>query len=238
MPTSTIWPRPLRASRLYRAVTAPRAPKVAASESPRLMPTRGGGRSGYPVTCLIPPMASPMDPNPAWSLYGPVCPYPETRTMTRPGLISLSSWYPRPHFSSVPGLKFSTTTSASEMRWRARSCPSSSRRLMVTDFLLRAIMGHHRVRPSLRCRPQTRMGSPLPGGSIFMTSAPKSARSWPQKGPACRLPISTTRTPSRGRVPSVPSSIHILLEGPNDEVAALVDVLAHDDLRPVSVTFL
>src|SRR5215212_3653166 len=238
MPTSTICPLPPRPSRLYKAVTAPRATKVAASESPRLIPTRGGGRSGYPVTCRIPPMASPMDPNPAWSLYGPVCPYPETRTMTRPALISLKFSYPRPHFSSVPGLKFSTTTSASEMRRRARFCPSFSRRLRVTDFLLRAIMGHHRVRPSLRWRPQTRIGSPLPGGSSFITSAPKSARSWPQKGPARRLPISTTRTPSRGRAPLPLSGIHILLQGADDEVAALVDVLAHDDLGPVGIALL
>src|SRR5215203_578932 len=158
--------------------------------------------------------------------------------MTRPGLISLRSPYPRSHLSSVPGLKFSTTTSASEIRRRARSCPSSSRRLMVTDFLLRAMMGHHRVRPSLRWRPHTRMGSPLPGGSSFITSAPKSARSWPQKGPASRLPISTTRTSSRGHTPLLLSAIHILLEGSYDEVAALVDVLAHDDFCPVSVAFL
>src|SRR5215210_5115577 len=233
MPTSTICPLPPRPSRLYRAVTAPRAPKVAASESPRLIPTRGGGRSGKPVTYLIPPMASPIDPNPAWSLYGPVCPYPEARTMTRPGFVSLRSPYPRPHLSSVPGLKFSTTTSASEMRRRARSWPSSSRRLRVTDFLLRAMMGHQRVRPSLRWRPQTRMGSPLPGGSTLMISAPKSARSWPQNGPASRLPISTTRTPSRGRAPPFSSAIHVFLESFDDEVPPLVDVLAHDDLGTV-----
>src|SRR5215213_4484876 len=158
--------------------------------------------------------------------------------MTRPGLMPLRSSYPRPHFSSVPGLKFSTTTSASVVRRRARSCPSSSRRLTVTDFLLRAMMGHQRVCPSLRWRPHTRMGSPLPGGSTFMTSAPKSARSWPQKGPASKLPISTTRTPSRGRTPLLLSAIHILLEGSYNEVAALVDMLAHDDLRPVGVASL
>src|SRR5215210_1442410 len=124
------------------------------------------------------------------------------------------------------------------MRRRARFCPSFSRRLRVTDFLLRAIMGHHRVRPSLRWRPQTRIGSPLPGGSSFITSAPKSARSWPQKGPASRLPISMTRTPSRGRAPLVSSAMHVLLEGSYDEVSALVDVLAHDDLRPIRVAFL
>src|ERR687890_2201376 len=158
--------------------------------------------------------------------------------MTRPGLISLKSSYPRPHRSRVPGLKFSTTTSALAIRRRATSCPCSSLKFSVTDFLLRAMMGHQRVRPSLRWRPQTRMGSPLPGGSILMTSAPKSARSWPQKGPASRLPISTTRTPSRGRTPLSPSTIHILIEGFYDEVSTLVDVLAHDDLRPVGVAVL
>src|SRR5919206_4460562 len=150
--------------------------------------------------------------------------------MTRPGLILLNSSYPRPHLSRVPGLKFSTTTSAPEMRRRANACPSSSRKLRVTDFLLRAMMGHQRVRPSLRCLPHSRMGSPLPGGSILMTSAPKSARSWPQKGPASKLPISTTRTPSRGREPLSPSAIHVLLEYSYHEVASLVNVLAHDDL--------
>src|SRR5919107_816194 len=158
--------------------------------------------------------------------------------MTRPALISRRSSYPRPHLSSVPGLKFSTTTSASETSRRARFCPSSSRRLMVTDFLLRAMIGHQRVCPSLRWRPQTRMGSPFPGGSSLMTSAPRSPRSWPQKGPARRLPISTTRTPSRGRGPLTPSAIHVFLQGSYDEVAPLVDVLAHDDLRPVRVALL
>src|ERR687894_1993860 len=153
--------------------------------------------------------------------------------MTRPGLILLRASYARPHFSSVPGLKFSTTTSPPEMRRRARSCPSRSRRLMVTDFLLRAMIGHQRVRPSFRCRPHTRMGSPLPGGSTFMTSAPKSARSWPQNGPASRLPISTTLTPSSGRAPF--SAIYVLLQGRYDEVPPLVDVLAHNYLRSVRV---
>src|SRR5919112_1381843 len=158
--------------------------------------------------------------------------------MTRPTLISRRSSYPRPHLSSVPGLKFSTTTSASEMSRRARFCPSSSRRLRVTDFLLRAMIGHQRVCPSLRWRPQTRMGSPFPGGSSLMTSAPRSPRSWPQKGPARRLPISTTRTPSRGHGPLTLSAICVLLEGSYDEIASLVDVLAHADLHPVGVAFL
>src|SRR5215210_3579869 len=151
--------------------------------------------------------------------------------MTRPGFVSASSLYPRPHLSIVPGLKFSTSTSASAISRRARSCPSSSRRLSVTDFLLRAMIGHQRVRPCFRWRPHTRIGSPLPGGSTFMTSAPKSPRSCPQKGPASRLPISTTRRPSSGR----PLRIHVLLQGPYYEVPSLVDVLAHHDLGPLRV---
>src|SRR5215212_9692419 len=158
--------------------------------------------------------------------------------MTRPGLISLRSPYPSPQRSIVPGRKFSTSTSAVSMSLLARSCPSPSRRFSVTDFLLRAIMGHQRVCPALLWRPHTRIGSPLPGGSTFITSAPKSPRSWPQKGPARRLPISTTRTPSRGRAPLPLSGIYILLQGADDEVAALVDVLAHDDLGPVGIALL
>ncbi len=58
----------------------------AATESPRLMPARDDGPSAAPVVWRIPPMASPMLPNPASAERGPVRPYPETCTITRPGL--------------------------------------------------------------------------------------------------------------------------------------------------------
>ena len=93
------------------------------------------------------------------------------------GLISLSRSQPSPQRSSVPGRKFSTRMSAVAIRRRAISCPSGSRRLSVIDFLLRAITGHQRERPSFRCWPQARIGSPTPGASTLITSAPKSARS-------------------------------------------------------------
>ena len=54
------------------------------------MPHRAGGRSGSPVVCRMPPTASPMDPNPASAARGPVCPKPETCTMTTPGLVALT----------------------------------------------------------------------------------------------------------------------------------------------------
>src|SRR5215472_5887404 len=42
------------------------------------------------------------------------------------------------------------------------------------------------------------MGSPVPGGSALMTSAPKSASSRPMNGPAISVPSSRTRTPASG----------------------------------------
>ena len=54
-----------------------------------------------------------------------------------------------------------------------------------------------RARPAF-CRPQSRIGSPCPGGSILMTSAPMSPSSWPQNGPASRVPSSSTRRSPRG----------------------------------------
>src|SRR5690606_20731128 len=43
------------------------------------------------------------------------------------------------------------------------------------------------------------IGSPLPGGSTLMTSAPKYASTEPVNGPAINCPTSSTRTPSSGR---------------------------------------
>ena len=42
------------------------------------------------------------------------------------------------------------------------------------------------------------MMSPTPGGSILITSAPRSPSSWPANGPAMNAPSSRTRSPARG----------------------------------------
>ena len=89
MAESTTCPRPVR-WRACSATIVPRAANVAASASPSETPARDGGRSASPVTYLMPPIASPMEPNPARGAYGPVWPNPVTRVMTRPGLISQS----------------------------------------------------------------------------------------------------------------------------------------------------
>src|SRR4028119_2143268 len=55
-------------------------------------------------------------PNPAFSLYGPVWPYPLTLTTTTSGFASRRRSMPNPHLSSAPGRKFSIRTS-----WSAQS---------------------------------------------------------------------------------------------------------------------
>ena len=67
--------------------------------------------------------------------------------MTRRGLISCSTSGPSPHFSSMPGRKFSTRPSAAAHRRLIRSDPRRSRRFAVISFLLRARSGHHRPLP-------------------------------------------------------------------------------------------
>lgn len=49
---------------------------------------------------------------------------------------------------------------------RASDCPSGTRRLQVTDCLLRPITSHCTFSSPW---PQSRIGSPRPGGSILMT---------------------------------------------------------------------
>src|SRR5260221_2385146 len=145
----------------------------------------------------MPPMDSPIAPNPGRSLYGPLCPNPEMRTMTSPGLSRLSVSYPRPNCSSVRGRKFSTTMSAFAARARTTAWPSASRRFTATDFLLRACAYHQSELPSWSLRHFLR-GSPSPGASTLMTSAPNSARRRAQYGPAIRVPSSTTLRLERG----------------------------------------
>src|SRR6478609_3355401 len=80
--------------------------------------------------------------------------------------------------------------------WRKSSWPASSRRLSVTVRLFRPTTGHQRDVPSVR--PHCRIGSPVPGASTLITSAPWSAISVAANGPASSWPASSTRTPASG----------------------------------------
>src|SRR6185295_3541171 len=118
-----------------------------------------------------------------------------------PGLRAWTSSGPSPHFSIVPGRKFSSTTSADSHRRSAIAWPSDSRRLSVTERLLRARIDHHSEWSLWRRRPQSRIASPPGGASIFTTSAPKSPSSVPTYGPASSWPNSITRRSCSGPFP-------------------------------------
>src|SRR3954466_14735891 len=120
------------------------------------------------------------------------------RAYTQPGFTAWTSSGPSPHFSIVPGRKFSTTTSAVAHSSSARRWQSSVRRLSATERLPRAMTDHHSECPLCLCWPHSRSASPFGGASTLMTSAPKSASKVPTYGPAMSGPNSTTRRPVSG----------------------------------------
>jgi hypothetical protein len=79
----------------------------------------------------------------------------------------------------------------------------SSFMLRVMLFLLRAWTDHHSEVPSLSTR-HWRSGSPLPGASTLITSAPNSASMREQNGPAISVPSSSTLMPASGPGLDVP----------------------------------
>src|SRR3954451_11877441 len=149
---------------------------------------------------------------------------------------------PSPHFSIVPGRKFSSTTSADSHRRMAIRWPSASRRLSVTERLLRARIDHHSEWSRWRSRPQSRIASPPGGASIFTMSAPKSPSSVPTNGPARSWPNSMTRTPVSGPSPSGPPgrppSPSVVMDHLRQELDRADDVHPHDRLgepRPAAL---
>src|SRR4051812_30815688 len=113
------------------------------------------------------------------------------------------------------------------MRW-----PSSSRRLSVTERLLRARIDHHSEWSLWRRRPQSRIASPPGGASIFTTSAPKSPSSVPTYGPASNWPNSMTRRPVRGPSEKAPpaGAPSVVMDHPGEELDRPDDVHPHDRL--------
>src|SRR6476659_1461927 len=155
------------------------------------------------------------------------------RSATSFGFSRESCSQPRFHFSSAPGRKFSTAICEPRARRRTISCPSGRRRLHVTDFLFRDCTCHQREVP-LRMRRHLRSASPSPGGSILITSAPKSASVLAQNGPAIRLPSSSTRTPLKGPVMNKPVNVLLSIIGVVAALPALAqspDVPDHPALR-------
>src|SRR6516165_1295770 len=93
-------------------------------------------------------------------------------------------------------------TSASATSRRNTACPDGARRSSARLFLLRPSS----TNPGLLSRPgpiggvaRRRYGSPAPGGSILITSAPKSDITVAAAGPAIKLAQSITFSPSKTR---------------------------------------
>src|SRR5262249_45188536 len=126
----------------------------------------------------------------------------EMETNETPRLRGHTASGPRPRSSIVPGAKLSTTMSAPAARPRTPSRPAA---LVQSIAALRLeVLRKRNSTPSSSApgsRPdalQRRNGSPAPGRSIFSTSAPASARSLVQYGPATSDDRSRTRTPASG----------------------------------------
>src|SRR4051794_14766472 len=116
--------------------------------------------------------------------------------------------------------------SADSHRRIAIAWPSDSRRLSVTERLLRARMDHHSEWSLWRSRPQSRIASPAPGASILTTSTPKSPSSVPTNGPASSWPNSIARRPVSG--PEASASVAIRHR--DERILGAQDVHAHDGL--------
>jgi hypothetical protein len=99
--------------------------------------------------------------------------------------------------ANTPGRKFSTNTSLRAISFASTARPSSCRRFRVSDRLLRLNAAKYQLMPP-RIAPWLRTGSPAPGLSILTTSAPISASSIVQNGPAKMRVRSTTRIPVSG----------------------------------------
>src|SRR6266700_3015925 len=97
----------------------------------------------------------------------------------------------------VPGLKFSSTTSALATSLRRMACPSGAFMLRVRLFLLRLTERKYVASPPAKGG-QPRVSSPLPGSSTLMTSAPMSPSDIEQNGPARTRVKSMTRMPASG----------------------------------------
>src|SRR4051812_14635802 len=121
------------------------------------------------------------------------------------------------------------------MRW-----PSSSRRLSVTERLLRARIDHQSEWSLWRRRPQSRIASPPGGASILTTSAPKSPSSVPTNGPARSWPNSIARRPVSGPSESgrAPLPSLVVMDHLRKELDRPDDVHAHDGLRQPWLTAL
>ena len=122
-------------------------------------------------------------------------PNDESVQVTIIGLSLLSCECARPSRSATPGLKFIIAASAVGTSSRRARWPASDLRSRVMLRLLRLIAWKYSDVPPMKCGGISRVLSPV-GGSILMTSAPRSASICVLNGPARAWVKSRMRTPA------------------------------------------
>ena len=123
-------PRPVRS----RATSAARMPFERFSDamwSQIVTATGVGSPSSIPVPAIRPPLAWADRSAPSRGPSGPRWPNADPAAWIRRGLVAARTSKPRPHSSSVPGLKFDTRTSLRSTSRRKTSRPAGTRRSMV-----------------------------------------------------------------------------------------------------------
>jgi len=98
------------------------------------------------------------------------------------GFSALSTSYPKPISSMVPGRKFCTSTSDTLISLLRIVLASSLRESMLTLFLPLLYWTQYAL--CLRTQGAWYRVSSPPRRSILMTSAPSRASTWAQRGPA------------------------------------------------------
>src|SRR3989442_3070324 len=122
----------------------------------------------------------------------------------------LSSWilsHVKPIRSSAPGAKFSTSTSQCLTNRSSSSLPCGFLASIVIERLLWFSIVKYSESTSGMSRSCPRVGSPSPGRSTLITSAPSQASSCVQVGPDCTCVKSRIRTPSNA-LPITRASAH------------------------------
>ena len=129
-------PCPVR-SRRSKAAIIPIAAYIPDNRSEIGGAARIGGSPSSPFTLIKPLMACAIKSKDGRSAYGPSKPKPVRLQLTKSGLIWRNASRPKPIVSITPGLKLFTTTSAVANNLRKMSLPSSLRRSMASERLLR-----------------------------------------------------------------------------------------------------
>ncbi len=198
---STTCPCPVE-RRASRAARAPRAANIPARESPRLTPTRTGGRSGYPDERPQPAhrFADGGVPGQGREGSGLAVAADAHDDESRVGGVQ------RLPAESPPFERAGAEVLDQDVGVRSEVADEALPLLLTQVDRDAALVATRDLPPDAAA--WCVAAAPLPqnvarsGGSTLMTSAPRSPSSCPQNGPAITWPSSMTRMPASGPAPA------------------------------------